>query len=125
MKYPMQVCDDCGIQAHKNKAKRLNFRSTSDKHTLSTYHKGKCDVCKKIKMVTEPRDYFYPDLVDFEKVRKQIKEARSIKHIETLMPENTDEFKSHSLFGLFNLMVGIITGVAIGIFITKFKMFGL
>lgn len=44
-------------------------------------------------------------------------------HIDTLMPE--EEFESQSLFGLVNLIAGILVGVVIGIVITKFKMFGL
>ncbi len=56
------VCDDCGIEAnrltylrdHGQEPKRAKF-------DLSTYYKGKCDYCRKIKWVTQTRDYFYPD----------------------------------------------------------------
>ena len=49
-KYPTWVCYDCGIKASKGKC-----------FSMSTYHKNKCGICGKIKSVTEPRDFFYPD----------------------------------------------------------------
>jgi hypothetical protein len=41
------VCYDCGI--------KQSGRSFS----VSCYHIGKCDICKKKKAVTEYRDFFY------------------------------------------------------------------
>jgi len=48
-KYPYWVCRECGLKASNGKS-----------FDISTYHKGKCGVCKKVKAVTEPRDFFYP-----------------------------------------------------------------
>ena len=50
IRYPHWVCFDCGTKASKGK----HF-------TVSTYRKGKCDVCGQIKPVTEARDFYYPD----------------------------------------------------------------
>jgi len=47
--YPSVVCFKCGINASKGKS-----------FAVSTYHIDKCDVCGKVKSVTEPRDYYYP-----------------------------------------------------------------
>ena len=57
-----EVCAECGISAnvltclekYGNPPKRLCF-------SLSTCHKGKCTYCKKVKSVTEVRDFFYPN----------------------------------------------------------------
>lgn len=49
------VCSDCGHAAMKlpeNKGKRP--------FQVSTFHTGKCDVCKETKAVTQTRDYMYP-----------------------------------------------------------------
>lgn len=58
----VEVCNECGITAnvltclkkYKSSPKKLSFN-------VSTYHKGKCDVCGDFKHVTEARDFFYPD----------------------------------------------------------------
>jgi len=42
------VCSDCGLQA-----------SNGQSFSVSTYHEGRCDICKKIKSVTEYRDFYY------------------------------------------------------------------
>lgn len=46
--YPMWVCNECAI-----KAGGVTSR-------CSTYHSEKCDVCRKVKAVTQPRDFGYP-----------------------------------------------------------------
>ncbi|MDI6788419.1 MAG: hypothetical protein QME51_08620 [Planctomycetota bacterium] len=48
-RYPKSVCQDCGSKANKGR-----------QFQVSTWHIGKCDVCKKKKPVTEPRDFYYP-----------------------------------------------------------------
>ena len=56
------VCYECGVTAnvvtclvkYHNVPKKIHF-------TMSTYHEAKCDFCKKKKMVTETRDFFYPN----------------------------------------------------------------
>lgn len=57
-----EVCARCGVSAnvltclkkYKAPPKRLAF-------DVSTFHEGKCDFCGANTMVTEVRDYFYPD----------------------------------------------------------------
>ena len=49
-KYPHWVCQDCGRKASKGR-----------QFTVSCWHKGKCEVCGKIKSITEARDFYYPD----------------------------------------------------------------
>lgn len=57
-----EVCHECGVTAnvltclkkYGTPPKKLTF-------DVSTYHRGKCDVCGETKSVTEPRDFFYPD----------------------------------------------------------------
>ena len=44
------VCQECGSKASGGK-----------QFEISTWHEDKCDVCGEVKMVTEPRDFFYPD----------------------------------------------------------------
>ena len=48
--YPSWVCKECGLKASKGQSFRI-----------SCYHRGRCDVCNKVKEVTEPRDFFYPE----------------------------------------------------------------
>jgi len=49
------VCFNCGKEA-------LTYPENKDKKQMevSTVHNGKCDVCKKKKLVTEARDFGYP-----------------------------------------------------------------
>jgi len=50
------VCSDCGIEALKN-----SINKGKKQFSVSTCHKGRCDVCNQIKSsVTESRDYGYP-----------------------------------------------------------------
>lgn len=49
------VCSDCG-----NKAMELPENKGKNSFSVSTCHKGTCDVCREIKSVTEARDYGYP-----------------------------------------------------------------
>lgn len=49
---PGWVCYDCGNAAQPDKSKIF---------TVSTYHEGRCGVCGQLKMVTETRDFGYPD----------------------------------------------------------------
>ena len=56
------VCDGCGLEANRLTClKRYGAEPLKKKFDISTYHKGKCDYCGKVKMVTGVRDYFYPD----------------------------------------------------------------
>lgn len=56
------VCNDCGIEANRLTClKKYGKEPKQSKFRISTYHKGRCDVCGKKKSVTEARDFFYPD----------------------------------------------------------------
>jgi len=60
--YPTKVCSDCGIEANRLTClKKYGAEPKQKAFTVSTFHKAICDVCGKEKMVTEPRDFFYPD----------------------------------------------------------------
>ena len=59
--YPKWVCSECGVKAiHK-----AGYNLSSD--TRSTFHYDYCDVCGKMRAVTEPRDYKYPSFEGHEK----------------------------------------------------------
>lgn len=61
MKYPSWVCRECGIEANRKTClKKYGSEPKKPCFEVSTYHQGKCDVCGEAKMVTEPRDFFYP-----------------------------------------------------------------
>lgn len=51
--YPTWICQDCGSKASEGK-----------QYEISCWHEGICDICGKIKSVTEPRDFYYPDFED-------------------------------------------------------------
>jgi hypothetical protein len=56
------VCNDCGIEANRRTClKKYGAEPLKRKYSLSTYHNGVCDWCKKEKQITEVRDFFYPD----------------------------------------------------------------
>jgi len=49
------VCIDCGKEALT-----FNMNLGKKQYLCSTIHNGKCDVCGKVKPVTEARDFQYP-----------------------------------------------------------------
>lgn len=51
-RYPDWICDEC--------AERTGGRMPEGH--LCTVHEGTCGVCLERKIVTEPRDYRYPDV---------------------------------------------------------------
>lgn len=53
--YPNWVCCDCGRAASEGK-----------QFSMSTYHNGFCNVCEQDAVVTEPRDFFYPNFKGHE-----------------------------------------------------------
>lgn len=56
------VCDDCGIEANRLTClEKYGSEPLKAKYSISTYHAGVCDWCKKEKHITEVRDFFYPD----------------------------------------------------------------
>lgn len=60
--YPLKCCYECGASANVIAClKKYKKRPNKISFSISTYHKSRCDVCGEMKMVTEPRDFFYPD----------------------------------------------------------------
>jgi len=57
--YPQWVCRECGLKASRGKC-----------FSVSTSHKGFCDVCGNTRLVTEPRDFFYPKFPQKDKVSR-------------------------------------------------------
>lgn len=49
------VCSDCG-----NKALKMPENRNKIKFGISTYHMGDCDVCHKLKPITQVRDFGFP-----------------------------------------------------------------
>lgn len=45
--YPQWICRSCGVKHGKRKTTGV----------ISTWHMGKCDICKAEREVTEPRDF--------------------------------------------------------------------
>lgn len=54
--YPEWVCFKCGHDAAKAQGKYVS--------ELSTIHEGRCEVCNKIRAVTQPRDFGYPKFIE-------------------------------------------------------------
>lgn len=66
-----EICSPCGVSANVLTCLKRYGRSPKQlAFTVSTYHKGICDVCKDKVYVTEARDFFYPD---FELLLKMMK----------------------------------------------------
>ena len=55
--YPSFVCAECGRKAQKDKRKM---------HSISTMHKGVCEVCTRSRMVTAAIDFGYPKFKGYE-----------------------------------------------------------
>jgi hypothetical protein len=56
------VCSDCGIEANRLTClKKYGQEPLKKCFDVSTFHKGKCDWCGKLKHITQTRDFFYPD----------------------------------------------------------------
>lgn len=71
------ICAPCGITA--NYLTCLARYGTPPKQaafSVSTFHKGKCDVCKRMVHVTEARDFFFPDFKMFMDYVALIKKRR-------------------------------------------------
>lgn len=55
-------CRECGLEANRRTClKKYGAEPKKAAFDVSTFHKGKCDWCGKIKSVTQARDFFYPD----------------------------------------------------------------
>ena len=65
------VCKECGISANVLTClKRYGKPPLKLAFAVSTFRQGVCDYCGKKEMVTEARDYFYPDFSLLDKYKK-------------------------------------------------------
>lgn len=56
------VCRPCGIEANRRTCLKKYGQEPKKKcFDVSTVHTGTCEVCGEKTMVTEARDFFYPD----------------------------------------------------------------
>lgn len=61
-KYPLWCCAECGVSANVLTAiRKYKKRPRMLANMSATYHFGVCDVCKEKRLITQPRDFFYPD----------------------------------------------------------------
>jgi hypothetical protein len=68
---PSGYCSPCGISANVLTClKKYGHRPNQLCFSVSTWHKGVCAACGEEAMVTEERDFFYPD---FELLAKKTK----------------------------------------------------
>lgn len=58
--YPYWVCRECGLKASKGKCA-----------SISAWHMGICEVCGEKKLITEPKDFFYPKFKRMKKKQKK------------------------------------------------------
>ena len=66
-----KVCSACGITAnYLTCLKKYGQPPLKPAFEVSTFHENTCDVCGYTRMVTQPRDFFYPD---FSLITKKIK----------------------------------------------------
>lgn len=74
-------CAPCGIAANVLTCLRKYARPPKDlAFTVSTMHEGVCCHCGEVKMVTEARDYFYPDFSLLTSAENTAKQALSGKN---------------------------------------------
>lgn len=81
-----KVCTPCGVSANVLTClKRYGNRPSKLCFTISTTHKAQCDVCGQVAIVTEPRDYFYPDFSLLDRTFAYINREKAP------LPLNTEE----------------------------------
>lgn len=76
-----EVCYECGVEANRltciaKYGLKFDEKKFKKSFTVSTYHSGVCDICKKEKPVTEPRDFFYPD---FTLLKRKMARSKEVK----------------------------------------------
>ena len=59
--YPVWCCAECAVKQLGEEDRPLM------RVVIATFHEDTCDVCGKIKTVTEPRDFHYPVWPGFKK----------------------------------------------------------
>lgn len=73
--YPSWSCKECGIKHGSGKMKEI-----------STWHFGKCDVCKTNHPVTEPRDFFH--FLNWFTNQNELPKLQRIKHASRRLAPN-------------------------------------
>lgn len=76
--YPTQVCLDCGKTAnHMHRIKQYGAMAIvpMNQGAFGAWQ-GICDVCGQDKMLTSPRDFFYPDIRAFDYLRNYLTRGR-------------------------------------------------
>lgn len=65
------VCSSCGISANVITClKKYGMPPKKLAFDVSTFHEGECDYCGEEKMVTQVRDFFYPNFTLLAKFKK-------------------------------------------------------
>lgn len=67
------ICDECGRLANYVTCMARHGRPPEkEAYTVSTFSKGVCEYCGLETMVTEERDFFYPDtkLINWKEYRR-------------------------------------------------------
>ena len=78
------VCNECGRLAnYATCMAHFGRPPQKEAYDVSTFSKGVCTYCGRETMVTEERDFFYPDfgLINWGKYRKVMKCAKETKII--------------------------------------------
>lgn len=77
------VCQPCGYTAnYLTCLLKYGKRPHKPAYDISTWHRGFCDVCgSPSSLVTEPRDFFYPDFSLINKVAEFLK----------ILPQETEQ----------------------------------
>ncbi len=72
------VCYSCGVSANVLTCLKKYGRSPIKlAYTISTYHRGKCQVCECLTDITQTRDFFYPDFGLLFKQMKKVTPPKS------------------------------------------------
>lgn len=97
IKYPSNVCKDCGVEANRLTClKKYGYPPRKKMYDAPTFWVGKCDVCGETKAITGSRDYFSPD---FSLLRKLDKVTRDNMHIYEIRREMANKWihRVHSI----------------------------
>jgi hypothetical protein len=97
-----KVCFPCGVYANiLTCLKTYGRRPNQLAFTVSTYHKGTCDICEEETDVTEPRDFFYPDFSLLETVTNYISNTKLIELNQTYRELIEQAMAGGSVKGVF------------------------
>lgn len=90
---PVWVCAMCGLTANfLTCLKKYGQPPLKPCFSVSTYHKGKCEICGHETSVTEARDFFYPNFSLLTKLIKKYANKRS-KSVSQTTKKNNNQRK--------------------------------